>query len=122
MKKTEFPHASDDFKKRNPHLFVGRLEQPQRKQNVGSQSPNRPVAARPGCLAYRVRLTSFRRKLLDGDNLQTGLKPLRDAIAATLGIDDADCYIQWEYHQVATDGPRGVNVLIHPQGLAQPLP
>lgn len=41
-----------------------------------------------------------RAKLLDSDNLAGGgLKSLRDAIAASLGLDDSDKFIIWEYGQ-----------------------
>ena len=37
---------------------------------------------------------------LDHDNLVGGCKPLRDAIAALLGRDDAERHgIEWEYRQ-----------------------
>jgi hypothetical protein len=49
---------------------------------------------------------------MDSDNLIAGLKPLRDAVALHLGLDDADRYIDWAYAQVTTTGPVGVVVLI----------
>jgi len=50
---------------------------------------------------------------LDADNLIGGFKPLRDAIAATLlHTDDAEKFVEWEYHQVKTAGRTGTSVRI----------
>jgi hypothetical protein len=49
----------------------------------------------------RIRFTrGYSRTALDYDNLVGGLKPLRDEIARTLGIDDAESGgVKWEYAQ-----------------------
>lgn len=47
-----------------------------------------------------VTMLSCRRRLLDDDNLAAGFKPLRDAIAETLGIDDGDPRVRWEPRQI----------------------
>ena len=49
-----------------------------------------------------ITLISLRGRRLDGDNLAGGFKPLRDAIAARLGVDDGDGRIEWEYGQVVS--------------------
>jgi hypothetical protein len=51
--------------------------------------------------AYPVTVTLHRigPRLLDGDNLQSGFKAVRDAVAAWLDIDDADERIIWKYSQ-----------------------
>lgn len=60
-----------------------------------------------------VRLVALRRRLLDShDNARYACKPLVDAIAETLGIDDADPRVKWEYGQVETRGVEGVVVTI----------
>lgn len=46
-----------------------------------------------------VKLTRIGLRPLDGDNLQAGLKALRDGIADRLGVDDADPRVAWEYAQ-----------------------
>jgi hypothetical protein len=52
-------------------------------------------------------------KEFDDDNLSAGCKPLRDAIAATLGVDDGDKRIWWRYAQaLITDGRTGTIVKI----------
>lgn len=61
----------------------------------------------------RVCLAVHRRRLItDRDNLIGGCKSLRDAIARSLGLDDSDEVIEWEYHQIKTQGAQGVAVKI----------
>jgi hypothetical protein len=43
---------------------------------------------------------------LDGDNLQSGFKAVRDGVADWLGVDDGDKRIDWQYGQRSG----GVNV------------
>lgn len=64
-------------------------------------------------LVYRVHIISVRSRLLDGDNLTTGAKFLRDAIAESLGLDDAEgAGIEFEYSQCLTRGEQGTIVKI----------
>ena len=50
-------------------------------------------------------------KLFDGhDNLSAACKQLVDAIAASLGIEDKDPRVRWEYSQAETQGTEGVIV------------
>lgn len=65
-----------------------------------------------GCLRLVVTLISCRRGELDHDNLVAGCKPLRDAVARSLGVDDADPRIKWCYGQARTDGETGTIVRI----------
>ena len=51
------------------------------------------------------------RKSFDDDNLIASIKPLRDAIAASIGIDDGDKRIAFQYQQLQTKGREGV--LVH---------
>ena len=55
---------------------------------------------------------AFRHRALDDDNLTGGLKPLRDAIATTLGLDDGDPRLKFTVHQCVGRGPEGVLVRI----------
>ena len=48
-------------------------------------------------------MTVHGRRRLDDDNLAGALKPLRDAIAASAGLDDGDPRIRWQCGQVRTD-------------------
>ncbi|TSA41471.1 MAG: hypothetical protein D4R57_00560 [Verrucomicrobiales bacterium] len=59
-----------------------------------------------------VSLIGLRARTLDDDNYVGACKHLRDAIAATLGIDDGDKRISWQYQQIQTRGREGVLVQI----------
>jgi len=59
-----------------------------------------------------VSLIGLRRRTLDDDNFNGACKHLRDAIAASLGIDDGDKRICWQYQQLQTKGREGVLVRI----------
>lgn len=60
----------------------------------------------------RVLIVAVRRTLGDEeDNLRSGFKPLIDAIAAWLGLDDSDGRIKWEIRQVQ-GGPPGTFVAV----------
>lgn len=61
-----------------------------------------------GCVVSFVALL---RKSFDDDNLIASIKPLRDAIAASIGIDDGDKRIKFQYQQLQTKGREGV--LVH---------
>lgn len=80
-----------------PALACGSSKQKRRKKGVVE------------CI---VSIVSYRSRLLDDDNLQGGAKPLRDAIAETLHIDDGDPRIRFEYDQIETRGSTGTQVLI----------
>lgn len=62
-----------------------------------------PQAARKRARAWGAWIVTLERhgvRRMDGDNLQAGLKSVRDAIAAWLGVDDADERVWWRYAQV----------------------
>ena len=60
-----------------------------------------------------VSIVVFCRRRRDaGDNLEAGCKWLRDAIANSLGIDDGDARVTWQYGQVETRGETGAVVTI----------
>lgn len=48
-----------------------------------------------------VRLTRIAPRALDGDNLQSAFKAVRDAVAAWIGVPDNHAGIVWEYGQAA---------------------
>jgi hypothetical protein len=74
------------------------------------QSPRRKSGQ--GSVAVVITLIAARHRLIDDDNSVAGLKPCRDAIARSLGIDDADQRVRWCYGQTRTDGAEGVIVRI----------
>lgn len=62
-----------------------------------------PHEARKVARAWGVWIVTFERhgsKRMDDDNLQAGLKSVRDAVAEWLGLDDADERVWWRYCQV----------------------
>ena len=65
-----------------------------------------------GGVAVVISLIAFRHREIDDDACIYSLVPLRDAIAASLGLDDADKRIKFQYSQVVTRGNEGVLVAI----------
>ncbi len=59
------------------------------------------AAKAPHTLPCTVTLTRIAPRLLDGDNLQAGLKACRDGVALWLQKDDAHPGITWRYAQRA---------------------
>ena len=107
--------VSESCRKLNPHLFgVGAVAGAQRERDPGQALDDKPPVqgGSQNRMAVRVSLIALRRRLLDGDNLQGGFKPLRDAVASSLGLDDADNVIAWEYHQMKCEGQEGAIVKI----------
>lgn len=60
----------------------------------------------------RVSIIALTKRTWDGDNITGGCKPMRDAIAQRLGLDDADSIIEWEYGQCRTRGQTGTVVIV----------
>lgn len=50
-------------------------------------------------LPVTVVLTRVAPRRLDGDNLQSGFKAVRDGVADWLGVDDGNGLIDWQYAQ-----------------------
>jgi hypothetical protein len=117
--KPDFPHASESFRKLNPHLFgVAGLRSAEPQSDPGpaldSQPPAQaesPCRLGQGC-RWHVCLIVFRRRIIDQDNLIGGCKALRDAVAQWLGCDDAERFVNWEYSQQRTKGQVGTVVKI----------
>lgn len=63
-----------------------------------------------------VTFVVFVRRLRDEDNLTGGLKFLRDAVAFSLGVDDADSRVFWQCRQIETRGGEGTLVRIEEIG------
>lgn len=111
----KFDHASESFKRRNPHLFGGMGSGKSQQDvaptldccNKSNQSSEKSMGKPP-----RVSITSFRKRLLDHDNFVGGCKPLRDSIAASLELDDSEKFIAWEYHQIKSNGKQHTIVKI----------
>lgn len=125
MKPNEFKafsqSGSKSFRALNPHLFgVGglRAAEPQHAQGEALERGEAGQGPRPQRVGgsvgpiFRVHFVTFLNRLSsDGDNRVPGLKPLRDAIAASLGVDDNDRIIDWQYGPPRyTPGRQGVIV------------
>lgn len=84
------------------------------QQNALPALVEKPQArrVRKGRVAIVVTIISYRPGELDEDNLIAGAKPLRDSIAKSLGLDDADKRLRFEYGQFQTRGATGTHVLI----------
>src|SRR5688572_19021440 len=67
---------------------------------------NEKLKGGKGCVV--VSLIGLLKRTLDCDNFCGACKPLRDGIASSLGIDDGDKRIRWQYSQCETKGQEGV--------------
>jgi hypothetical protein len=110
--------VSETVRQLNPHLFnAGGLgaNKPQRATPLG-QKEARPGRSGSGPVSrpphYRVSLIAYVHRVHDRDNLIAGFKPLRDAVARRLGLDDRDDIISWDYGQCVSATERGTIVRI----------
>lgn len=73
----------------------------------------RPQRRRKGRVEVIASIVAFRPGCLDDDNaVSGGTKALRDAIAESLGFDDGDKRIRFQYSQCQTVGETGCLVKI----------
>lgn len=95
-------------------VHLDQVAQSKRQRDHRGLSEDQKLETGPAGVGFSVTLISFRRRLVDGhDNLRTGLKPLVDRIAASLGYrDDADPRLSWHYQQFKTDSQEGTLVTI----------
>lgn len=55
--------------------------------------------AAPPAPPCTIVLTRVAPRALDGDNLQSGFKAVRDGVADWLGVDDGSKLVEWQYKQ-----------------------
>jgi len=91
---------------------LARLSAAQRQRNAVGESATGNADEKESPRILVVSIIRFGSKELDSDNLAFGCKWLRDAIADSLGIDDGDKRIKWQYGQILTAGPTGSMVTI----------
>jgi len=108
---------SKDVLARSPEIrgLLGAVDpaQPQRGPGPALVERTRISPSRTRRLACIVTLIRFGGHSLDSDNLATSFKPLQDAVASTLEIDDADHVVEWQYRQApAGKGETGTIVKI----------
>lgn len=105
--------VSDSVRRLNPHLYgVGRLQASKPEPPQGIEVKDKELEGGKGVVAFRVTLVLCLLKPYDDDNAVSSCKSLRDAIAESLGIDDGDSRIEFNYNQIKTSGREGVNVII----------
>lgn len=103
---------SEAIRKLNPEVFAnGGVRPAQPKSESGgalerkTQTPgtSKRRVARGNAPVLRVHLIRIGARMLDDDNLISGYKPLRDAIASRFGLDDNQRTIEWRYGQCQGD-------------------
>jgi hypothetical protein len=57
------------------------------------------AVAAPVAPPATIVLTRVAPRALDGDNLQSGFKAVRDGVADWLGVDDGHQLLDWQYRQ-----------------------
>lgn len=87
---------------------------PAPKPKVGRTGGLAGVQRRTNRPVLRVTILALSRRILDLDNLMSGTKAIRDAIAREFGLDDNESQINWQYASVPTRGEPGVVVKIEP--------
>lgn len=108
-----FPNASQSTIQANTDSLAP-LQGAQRERDPASPL-DRSHAKRQsgkGGVEVCVLIIGVRQRPLDDDNFEAGCKNLRDSIAASLGCDDGDKRLMWQYAQVVTGGNEGTIVLI----------
>ena len=93
---------------------MGRLQTTKPESNQRRSSQNHELEKCTHSVALRIGFVVFTRKFMDGDNLQTACKAIRDVVCESLGLrNDADSdRLSFEYGQVKTCGRCGILVLI----------
>jgi len=112
-------NVSESVRRLNPHLYtelseVGGVQPKKRKQNPLASLEGRARRSKTGVCKVEciVTFVNHRSRLLDDDNLISGFKVLRDVVARSIGIDDGDSRLLWQYHQLETKGAEGTLVII----------
>ena len=82
------------------------------QSNRPRKTPPEDSVKKRGKSRVVISIIGLRRRALDDDNFNGGCKALRDCIAASLGIDDGDKRLLWQYSQLQTRGREGVLVRI----------
>lgn len=107
-----WPHASESTIRRN--LDVCPVDSGPGQQTA-LRSLDKGIQKRQkgkGSVEIVVSLVTCRRRELDDDGNVAALKPLRDAIAESLLLDDADKRIRFQYSQIETRASQGVVVTV----------
>lgn len=96
---------------RRDHWTVMRRRKEVQAQSLGKALAALHAALTPALLPAPLCVTWVHvGREMDDDNLRRAFKGLRDALAAELGVDDADPRVEWRYEQRA--GAPGVELRI----------
>lgn len=106
-----------------PNAFLGKLEagkhgKPARTlDNNKQKKPGSTRGRTKGSRRKRppeiiVTMTAHLPRYMDDDNLGNALKPVQDALALWLSVDDRDWIVAWECDQTLTRGFEGVCVAV----------
>lgn len=107
-------HVQDRIRRDNPSVFI-RAVPPKVAKPIPDKTLARDVSGQEkgdSGVAISIRLIVLTKRLMDSDNAIACTKPLRDCIAKSLGVDDGDKRLTWEYHQLKTSGQEGVIVTL----------
>lgn len=112
--------VSDAVRRLNPDIFgpaLDRLDTSQHGKPARALVSKAPAQRRSRPRTQTgpeicIRLVAYLVRRMDDDNLAHAFKPMRDAIALELGIDDGDPRMRWEYGQIETRGRTGCTVNI----------
>lgn len=90
------------------------VAEPSARREAQNPNPQRSERSVEHGFTWRIAFLSCRRRLLDeGDNDRAALKPLRDAVARSLGFsNDNDPVLEWCYDQCEVRAPNGVLVSV----------
>lgn len=114
-------NPTESVKRRNPNLYGSQIRpailavetiEPKRGSRPPLDSPRPKRKRGKGCVECIVTLIAVRKREADDDNNIASLKGCRDAITYTLGLDDGDGRLRWQYGQCETRGQEGVIVKI----------
>ena len=107
------PKTQERIRRENPDVFRTMVAEKSKQiasSSLDGRSPQRQ--GRKNKLVVRVTLVTLRRRVCDDDNNVSAIKPLRDSIARSIGLDDGDPRIKFEYGAARTEGQPGVMVKI----------
>lgn len=104
----------------NPEVFgdLGSMEASKPESHPGAAlvqeapNPKRRKAGMACGVKIVVKLIACVNREMDLDNCIAGCKFLRDSIASSIGADDGDRRIRWEYSQTVGIGAEGVLVKV----------
>lgn len=95
---------------------LGAMAASKPKPDLRSETQDPELGSGEESVGFRITFIVYRRRKLDWmENAPFALKPLTDAVAASLGFkSDADPRLDWRYEQITGPGQPGCIVKIEP--------